>query len=235
VRSGYVGSELPRGSRAAGTGPLRQDTIDVVVVDDQVAVRERLPALLSGDDIVVRATAPASAKAVSLVQRLRPAVVVVGLGPDDARGFELVRKLATARNGMSVLLHVRDTTAPAQIARARRYGAAGAVSTRSPKEDLKAAVRAVAAGEVWFHVDDGPQLLRSAGLSDRERHVLAAIAAGHSLEKIGDALHLSPHTVRTHLRNVMRKLGAQTRAHAVAIALTEGAIVLTEGSIEVDP
>jgi DNA-binding NarL/FixJ family response regulator len=224
-----VGSELPRGSRAAGTGPLRDEkTIDVVVVDDQLAVREALPALLSGDDIVVRATAPAGAKAVSVVQRLRPAVVLVGLGPNDARGFELVRKLATGRNGMSVLLHVRDTTAPAQIARARRYGAAGAVSTRSPKEDLRAAVRAVAAGEVWFRLEDAAPALRSKGLSERERHVLAAVATGRSLEEIGETLHLSPHTVRTHLRNVMRKLGAQTRAHAVAIALVEGAI-------EVDP
>ncbi len=65
---------------------------------------------------------------------------------------------------------------------------------------------------------------RTADLSERELHVIAEIALGHSLETIGDRLHLSPHTVRTHLRNTMRKLGAQTRAHAVAIAITEGAI-----------
>jgi DNA-binding CsgD family transcriptional regulator len=65
---------------------------------------------------------------------------------------------------------------------------------------------------------------RTADLSERELLVIAEIAVGHSLETIGERLHLSPHTVRTHLRNVMRKLGAQTRAHAVAIALTDGAI-----------
>ena len=65
---------------------------------------------------------------------------------------------------------------------------------------------------------------RSARLSARERDVLAGLATGHSTEQIGLALQMSPHTVRTHLRNIMRKLDARTRAHAVAIAIGDGAI-----------
>ena len=65
---------------------------------------------------------------------------------------------------------------------------------------------------------------RSARLSPRERDVLAGLAVGESTEEIGLTLRMSPHTVRTHLRNIMRKLEARTRAHAVAIALAGGAI-----------
>ena len=57
--------------------------------------------------------------------------------------------------------------------------------------------------------------------------MLAELARGRSTDDIAVALHLSPHTVRTHVKNLMRKLEAHTRAHAVAIALSEGAIDYT--------
>jgi DNA-binding CsgD family transcriptional regulator len=61
-------------------------------------------------------------------------------------------------------------------------------------------------------------------LSGKERSVLAELARGNTTEEIGLLLGVSPHTVRTHVKNLMRKLGARTRAHAVAIALSESAI-----------
>jgi DNA-binding CsgD family transcriptional regulator len=61
-------------------------------------------------------------------------------------------------------------------------------------------------------------------LSVKERKVLTELARGNSTEEIGRLLSVSPHTVRTHVKNMMRKLGARTRAHAVAIAMAEHAI-----------
>ena len=61
-------------------------------------------------------------------------------------------------------------------------------------------------------------------LSDRERSVLAELARGNATEEIADELILSPHTIRSHVKAAMRKLDARTRAHAVAIALSAGAI-----------
>jgi DNA-binding CsgD family transcriptional regulator len=69
-----------------------------------------------------------------------------------------------------------------------------------------------------------PPAARSGRLSARERDVLAGLSVGDSTEQIGLTLSMSPHTVRTHLRNIMRKLDARTRAHAVAIAIGDGAI-----------
>jgi DNA-binding CsgD family transcriptional regulator len=69
-----------------------------------------------------------------------------------------------------------------------------------------------------------PRRSRCERLSSKERLVLVELAQGHSTDEIGLVLSVSPHTVRTHVKNLMRKLGARTRAHAVAIALSEGAI-----------
>jgi DNA-binding CsgD family transcriptional regulator len=65
---------------------------------------------------------------------------------------------------------------------------------------------------------------RTGALSARELGVLEELAKGTSTEEIALRLHVSPHTVRTHIKNIMRKLGARTRAHAVAIAYSEDAI-----------
>jgi DNA-binding CsgD family transcriptional regulator len=61
-------------------------------------------------------------------------------------------------------------------------------------------------------------------LTRRERDVLERLAEGRVTEEIAELLHVSPHTVRSRIKAVLRKLGARNREHAVAIALTEGAI-----------
>ena len=67
---------------------------------------------------------------------------------------------------------------------------------------------------------------RSADLTDKEREVLAELAAGRTTEEVAQALHVSPRTVRSRLKNALRKMGARTREQAVAIAIREGAIEL---------
>jgi DNA-binding CsgD family transcriptional regulator len=69
-----------------------------------------------------------------------------------------------------------------------------------------------------------PSRTRSGSLSERECEVLEQIARGHSIEDISSDLFLSPHTVRTHIKNILRKMGARTRAHAVAMAISDGII-----------
>lgn len=71
---------------------------------------------------------------------------------------------------------------------------------------------------------DGARRSRAGGLSGRQREILSLLAAGLSGEEIAGRLSLSPETVRTHMRNVMNKLAAQTRAHAIAIAIRRGDI-----------
>ena len=65
---------------------------------------------------------------------------------------------------------------------------------------------------------------RCAELTRREREVLERLAEGRATEEVAQLLHVSPHTVRSRIKTLLRKLGARNREHAVAIALTEGAI-----------
>jgi DNA-binding CsgD family transcriptional regulator len=97
---------------------------------------------------------------------------------------------------------------------ARTIGAAAHVQERPPRPALRS-VKAEQAGRPGG---------RTRRLSEKERSVLRELARGYSTEQIAEVLIVSPHTVRTHIKNGMRKLEARTRAHAVAIALSEGAI-----------
>ena len=65
-------------------------------------------------------------------------------------------------------------------------------------------------------------------LSERERSVLTELAIGRSTEEAAEAMHLSPHTVRSHVKSALRKLGAQTRSHGIAIAIADSQIDVTE-------
>src|SRR5215213_4045436 len=99
---------------------------------------------------------------------------------------------------------------------AARAEPAGAQTERS--------LRPVGARSVWVETGGRRFGARSARLSAKERAVLRELALGDTTEEIAATLLVSPHTVRTHVKNGMRKLEAKTRAHAVAIALSEGAI-----------
>ena len=109
------------------------------------------------------------------------------------------------------------------VAAVAATGASGAVCRECPPDRVLRAIRAVASGAMFFECahqpgDDSsppPQLL-----SERERHVALELARGAQSEEIAEALCISPHTARTHVRNIKRKLGARTLAQAVALAIT---------------
>jgi DNA-binding CsgD family transcriptional regulator len=73
-------------------------------------------------------------------------------------------------------------------------------------------------------LDEEPAPPEPGQLTEREREVLATLGSGATLREISDQLALSPHTVKTHLRNAVKRLGARHRAHAIAIALRDGQI-----------
>ena len=75
-----------------------------------------------------------------------------------------------------------------------------------------------------LEAENAPQTGRTSELTARERDVLEALAEGRATEEIAKILCVSPHTIRSRVKTVLRKLGARNREHAVAIALTEGVI-----------
>jgi DNA-binding NarL/FixJ family response regulator len=225
----------PSSSHAAHHGSAAQ-TVRLIVVDPHAAVREGLPLLFRDASIVVEAAVASAAEAVDALTRHRPDVALVAAGgAHDPAALAAVASLVRFETRTPIVAYV-DGEESAVTSVAVRAGVAGVVARGRPVAQLARALRAVAAGGLWFDEHDWSAaplspaaeeaLSRSDGLSISEKRVLALVAAGASTDEIGSSLGVSPHTVRTHVRNLMRKLDAQSRAHAVAIALRDAAIEL---------
>jgi DNA-binding NarL/FixJ family response regulator len=208
--------------------------LSLVVVDPQAAVHEGLPLLLRSEGIDVLAAAATGEGGAALIDRYAPDVALIALDLVDVDGVAFLRRLLQRGTRSAVVLYADDERGD-EAAVAMHAGAAGVIAKRRTIAELAAALRAVAAGGLWFNerpalplastpAIPGSGQRRTATLSGAELRVLALVAAGSSTEEVALALSLSPHTVRTHVRNVMRKLEASSRAHAVAIAIREAAI-----------
>ena len=201
----------------------------VAIIEDHLALRKGLELLLKGTEFSVAGTADDAEEGQQLIERLEPDVAIVDIGLPGRSGLDLTRRIVRAHPDVGVLLYtgIGDQET---LVRALDSGARGFALKAGSPEELLAAIRAVAAGE--SHVDERlrPLLLarftteRIGVLSPREREVLDLLAQGLNGEEVAARLVLSPETVRTHVRNAMEKLEANTRVHAVAIALRQGEI-----------
>jgi DNA-binding NarL/FixJ family response regulator len=209
--------------------PQADGSVNVVIVEDHVALRRGLELLLRDTDCRVIGTAGDAETALSLVDRRRPDVAIVDISLPGQSGIELTRNLLAQNPDLGVLLYT-GVDDHETLSEALDCGARGFALKAGAPEELIGAIRAVAAGESYVDQRLRPLLLgrmtteRIGVLSPREREVLDLLAQGLTGEEVATRLTLSPETVRTHVRNAMDKLEAHTRVHAVAIALRQGEI-----------
>jgi DNA-binding NarL/FixJ family response regulator len=216
--------------------------VRVVLADDHHAFVEGLGMVLSAeDDLEVVALAGDGASALQAVLTHRPDVLVVDVRLPGLAVSELVGLVGQAQPAARVLLRAED----ARLAPSRRPGGgdhAGMTRAVSARE-LAEAIRAVAAGSVVPlpdppaarapaapeppparpERDDHTELLVRS-LSERERQVLAMLARGWSNRRIAETCFLSLNTVRTHVQNVLVKLGVHSKLEAAALALRQGLV-----------
>jgi DNA-binding NarL/FixJ family response regulator len=194
-----------------------------------VALRRGLELLLRRQGHRVVGTADDAPQAETLILRRRPDVAVVDLSLPGENGADLTRRLVAQEPELRILLYTGATN-ERELLHALDAGAAGFALKSGRPEELEEALRTVAAGGDYLDPRLTPVLVagRRAGggglLSPREAEILELLSRGLSGEDAAVQLHLSPLTVRTHVRNAMRKLGAATRAHAVALAIQRGEI-----------
>jgi len=201
----------------AGTaaGPLT-----IVIYHDEALARAGLEALLAGNGVDVLAAAPIDVEDV-LAGPLgeAPDVALVAI---SGQGAAMAHRLGRERRARVLLMLDRPPDGDRLLAVAAT-GASGAVCRECPPERVLRAIRAVAAGAMFFecaHQPEGDGPPPALVLSDRERAVAMELTRGAQTEEIAAALCISPHTARTHVRNIKRKLGARTLAQAVALAIT---------------
>jgi DNA-binding NarL/FixJ family response regulator len=188
-------------------------TIRVLVVDDQQLIRAGLRGIVeSAGDLTVVDEAGTGVQAVQLTRRHRPDVVLMDIRMPDMDGLEATR-LITATTQARVLV-VTTFDLDEYVYAALRAGAGGFLLKDTAPADLLAAVRIVAAGDA----------LRSPGIT---RRLIAEFAARPELRpELGQRLHITPGTAKTHVGNLLTKLDARDRVQLVILAYRTGLVTV---------
>lgn len=182
-------------------------------------------------DLVVCGEAGTATEALAAAARLRPDVVVLDVRLPGATGVEVCQDLATRVPSARVVM-LTSFPNDGVMMNAFAAGARGFVLKESEPAVIRQAVRTVADGSTFADPKVAGKLValatrgrRAKGPFDltlQEMRVLELLPRGLTNHEIGDRLGIGENTVKTHLRNVMRKLGARDRVEAAAIALREG-------------
>lgn len=204
------------------------DPIRVLVADDHQVVRQGLHTFLAVQgDIEVVGEASDGAACVAAAEELAPDVILLDLGMPGVDGIEALWMLRERGNPARVLV-VTSFTELATLVPAVRAGAAGYVFKDVDPAALASAIRSVHAGHVLLAPELAQALLaapgppRNGALTDRERDVIAELARGRSNREIARALVLSEKTVKTHVSNILLKLGLADRTQAALYAVRHG-------------
>jgi DNA-binding NarL/FixJ family response regulator len=202
--------------------------ITCLIGDDHEALRSGLATLLDAeDDLRVVGQARNGRELLDLAERRRPDVTIADLGMPMIDGIAFCREITSRPDPPAVVLYT-GRTEPEILQSALDAGARGFVVKSGPTQDLVRAIRTVHAGLPYVDAMLGAALFRHRSngplLSERETEVLQHLANGLTTDGVGKALFLSPATVRSYAENAMRKLEADNRVHAVAVALRLGLI-----------
>ncbi|MBV9795169.1 MAG: response regulator transcription factor [Actinobacteria bacterium] len=223
------------------TAPAPPGPIRVLVVDDQELVRSGFCVILeAADGITVAGEAADGAAAVAAVTETAPDVVLMDIRMPVMDGLEAARLITAGPPPAPKVVMLTTFDLDDYVYEALRAGASGFLLKDSPRHDLTAAIRAAAAGdallapsvtrrliEAFAHRPPAaaPAPSRVASLTARERDVLLLLARGSSNAEIATALFVSEATVKTHVGNVLAKLGLRDRVQAVILAYETGLVI----------
>ena len=210
-------------------------SVRVLVADDQSMVRAGFRRLLADEpDIEVVAEADNGLEAVDKATRFSPTVVVMDIRMPELDGIEATRRILAANPAARVLI-LTTFDLDEYVYEALRAGASGFVLKDEPPEQLLAAIRIVAEGEALLSPAVTKRVIKQFGriprptppkeldeLTAREREIFRLVADGLSNAEIGQTLHISETTVKTHVTHVFQKLNVRDRVQAVVLAYRAG-------------
>src|SRR5215831_4913948 len=199
--------------------------IRILIVDDHPVLREGLVGIIeSQDDLEVVAEAATGKQGIEFFEKHLPDITLLDLGLPDVHGVEVIKALRAAHPDARIIV-LTTYVGDVQALRALRAGAAGYLLKATLRRDLLNSIRAVHAGSHFVQPEVATELGQRAAdpsLTDREIQVLKLIANGCSNKIVADRLGISEDTVKGHVRNILTKLNANDRTHAVTIALHRG-------------
>ena len=203
--------------------------IRILTVDDHALLRKGIAALVNAEpDMKLIAEASTGAEAIKEFKRHRPDVTLMDLQMPDMSGIEAIIGIRNDFPNARVIV-LTTYAGDVQVVRALKAGARGYLLKGQVNRELLDAIRAVHAGQKRIPPEVATQLAEHTAeddLSSREIDVLRLIAAGKANKEIASQLFIAEETVKSHVTNILAKLEANDRTHAVTTALKRGIIQL---------
>ncbi len=214
-----------------------------MLVEDHASFRQALAFMFEREEeFVVAGQAGTLAEAYEFIRHEPDGVdvAIVDLGLPDGDGFELIEELSSAEREVTTLV-LSASLEPARFAHAVEAGASGVLHKAAAISDIVEGVRRLKAGEALLSPDEIIEMLRMVSrkrqeeqeaqkaidrLTPRERQVLQALAEGLDSKDIASKLKITVETERTHMVNILNKLGVHSRLQALVFAARHGIVAI---------
>jgi DNA-binding NarL/FixJ family response regulator len=203
--------------------------IRILTVDDHPLLRKGIAALVNAEaDMKLIAEAANGEEAIEAFRLHRPDVTLMDLQMPSVDGLEAIGRIRNEFPNARIIV-LTTYTGDVQVLRALRAGARAYILKGHVHKELLETIRAVHAGQKRIPADIASELAEHAmddELTEREIDVLKLVAAGNANKQIADQLSIGEATVKSHVTNILSKLGANDRTHAITIGLKRGIIEL---------
>jgi DNA-binding NarL/FixJ family response regulator len=208
-------------------GPDNAGRIGILTVDDHPLLREGVASMINAEpDMRIVAEADSGAEAIKQFRSCRPDVTLMDLQMPGMNGVDAIKAIRGEFEDARIIV-LTTYTGDVQVLQALKAGAAGYLLKSALRTELLNAIRAVHTGERHVSASIASEIAQHIGevaLSERELEVLRKVAAGNSNKQVAAQLGISEDTAKAHMKNILSKLNANDRTHAVTIAVKRGII-----------
>ena len=201
--------------------------IRILTVDDHPMLREGIAAVLANEeDMELVAEASNGREAIEQFRANRPDVTLMDVQMPEVNGIDAILKIREEFPDARIIV-LTTYSGDAQAARAIKAGASGYLLKSMVRKELIDTIRTVHSGKKRIPSEIAIELAEhhsDDSLTEREMEVLREVAAGNANKMVAQLLHVSEETIKAHMKNILSKLGANDRTHAVTIAVKRGII-----------